>query len=96
MAKKTTITIETSSLLIFQERTARGAWCPACGIEVEMVEVSNQEMSALEPWLRSRRVHRLEASDRRALLCLNSLLQFAQTTKPADRGFPWLSKKEKI
>jgi hypothetical protein len=96
MTRKTTITIETSSLLILQERNARGAWCPVCGANVEMVEVSSQEMPALDPWLRSRHVHRSETPEGVALLCLNSLLQLAQTTKPADRGFPWLPNKEKI
>jgi len=96
MAKKTTITIETSSLLILQERNASGAWCQACGAEVEMIEISSQEVSALDPWLKSRHVHRSQAPDGAALLCLKSLLALAQTTKPADRGFPWLPKKERI
>jgi len=96
MAKKTTITIETSSLLIHQERNARGAWCPACGAEVEMIEVTSQEMSTLAPWLKSRHVHRSETPDGTALLCLKSLLAIAQTAKSADCGFPWLPNKERI
>lgn len=93
---KTTITIETSSLLILRERNARGAWCAACGAEVEMIEISSQEMSTLDPWLKSRYVHRSETPDGSALLCLNSLQPCVQTTKPADCGFPWLPKKERI
>ena len=96
MAKKTTITIETTSLLVLQERKATGAWCPACGAEVEMIEVSSQEMSTLDPWLESRHVHRSETPGGAAFICLNSLLLSAQATKSAHCGFPRLPHKEGI
>ena len=95
MAKKTTITIETSSLLILQERIARRAWCPECGAEAEMVEVSSQEMSTLEPWIECRNVHRWQSPDGAALLCLNSLLALEQTIS-VGRSLPLLPKKERV
>jgi|SRR5215469_8792758 len=95
MAKQTTITIETSSLLILRSRNARGAWCPACGAEVEMIELSNPEMSAFGQWLDSGEVHRSEAPDGASLICLNSLLARVQTTKPANCGLPRLPNTEK-
>ena len=96
MAKKTTITFETSSLLILQERNATEAWCPACGTEADMIELSTGELSALEQWLNSHHVHRSENSDGAVRICLNSLLSPLHTTKPANCGFPRLPNKEEI
>ncbi len=41
MAKQTTITVETSSLLILQGRISRRAWCPQCAAEEDMIAVEN-------------------------------------------------------
>ena len=95
MAKQTTITIETSSLLILQSRNARGAWCPMCGAEVEMIDLTNRELSSLGQWLDSVGVHRSQAPDGSALICLNSLLARAQATKSANCGVPRLPNTEK-
>jgi hypothetical protein len=37
MAKQTTITIETDSLLILRCRSSRLAWCPLCAAEGEVI-----------------------------------------------------------
>ena len=78
--KQTTINIETTSLLILRAGNSRVAWCPACGAEVEMLELSTREISALDQLPRD--VHRSEAADGAALICLKSLLACVQTTKP--------------
>jgi hypothetical protein len=70
--KQTTITIETTSLLILRAGNSKIMWCPACGAEVEMLELSTREISALGKL--SRDVHRSGAPDGGALICLNSLL----------------------
>ena len=79
--KQTTITIETTSLLILRAGNSRTAWCPACGAEVEMLELSTPEISPLDQLPQD--VHRSEAPDGAALICLNSLLARVQTTKPS-------------
>ena len=94
--KQTTITIETTSLLILRAGNSRTAWCPACGAAVEMLDLSLQEMSTLN--LLPLGVHRSETSDGATLVCMNSLLACVQTTTPDDRGSPRLpnTEKEKI
>lgn len=98
MVKQTTITIETSSLLILHSRKAKHAWCPVCCAEVEMIFLSNQEMSSLGQWIESGELHRSEAADGATLICLNSLLTHVQTTKSANCGIPRLpnTQKERI
>jgi hypothetical protein len=87
MAKQTKITIETDSLLILRGRTSVCAWCPRCAAEVEMIAmkdvgvISNLDPHALEEWLHSEELHRLQAPDGSALTCLNSLLARVQKTK---------------
>jgi hypothetical protein len=103
MARQTTITIETSSLLILRDRNSRRAWCPQCGAETEMITLeetdltSNVDRSALEEWLNHRVLHRFEGPDGSALICLNSLLVRVQNANPAGRGIPRLpnTKKER-
>ena len=68
MAKQTTITIETDSLLILRGRSSTRAWCPLCAAEVEMIAledtgvISNLERPALEEWLNSGELHRFAGS----------------------------------
>lgn len=87
MAKKTKITIETDSLLILQGRSSTRAWCPLCAAEGEMIAlenagvISNLERPAMEEWLNSPELHRSQAADGSALICLNSLLARVQKTK---------------
>jgi hypothetical protein len=80
MSKETRTTIETSSLVVLKGRSLPRGWCPACGVNVEMIEitnaavVSNLDSASIETWLNSERVHRLQAGDGSTLICLNSLL----------------------
>lgn len=86
MAKQTKITIETDSLLILRGRNSARAWCPRCAAEVEMIAmkdvavISNLDPHALEDWLHSEELHRLQATDGSPLTCLNSLLARVQKT----------------
>ncbi len=95
MAKQTTITIETSSLLILQSRHSRRAMCPLCGVEGEMISLSKEELSTFDQWLKSEDVHRSEAPDGTALICLNAVLARVQATKTTNFGFPRLPNTEK-
>lgn len=80
MAKQTRLTFETDSLLILQAGNSKRAWCPRCGAEVGMIAmqdtgvISNLEKSELEDWFNSGELHRLQADDGSALICLHSLL----------------------
>jgi hypothetical protein len=89
MTKLTKITIESDSLLILRGRSSARAWCRQCGVEAEMIAlenvgvVSNLDRPALEAWLNSGELHRSQADDGSALVCLNSLLARVQNTKPS-------------
>jgi hypothetical protein len=89
MAKQTTITIETDSLLILRGRSSRLAWCPLCAAEGEVIAleevgvISNLDRSALEEWLDSGELHLSQSADGSSLLCLKSLLARVQKTKPS-------------
>jgi hypothetical protein len=101
MAKQTTITVETSSLLILQGRISRRAWCPQCATEEDMITLENTraistlDRPALERWLASGELHRTNAPDGSSVVCLNSLLACLQNTNPANCGLPWLPDTEK-
>ena len=79
MAKQKTIT-ETRSLLILQGQASERAWCPQCAAEIGVIAlqeigvVSNLDRQALEEWLNSGEIHRLQSTDGVPALCLNSLL----------------------
>jgi len=87
MAKQTKITIETDSLLILRSRSSRRVWCRLCGAEGEMITledsgvISNLKPAALDEWLNSSALHRLQAADGSTLICLNSLLARVKNTK---------------
>ena len=91
--KQTTITIETTSLLILRTGNSRTAWCPKCGAEVQMLEFSTGEISTLDQLPRD--VHRSNAPDGAALICLNSLLARVQTENASNGGLQRLPKTEK-
>jgi hypothetical protein len=84
MAKKTTITIETDSLLIMRGRNLPRAWCPTCAAESEMIAlasagvISNLDRPAIEEWLNSGELHRSQLADGSEQICLNSLLARVQ------------------
>ncbi len=91
MAKQTTITVETDSLLILQARSSNRHWCPACNAEVEMIAmeqigvVSNLDRPALEQWLNSAGLHRSQQPNGSTLLCMKSLLARVQNPQLPDR-----------
>jgi hypothetical protein len=101
MAKQTTITIETSSVLIVQVRSSCRTWCPQCAAEGEMVAfdktnvISNLDQRAVEHWLHSGALHRTNGPDGSLLICLNSLLACLQNAKPGNCGPPPLPDTEK-
>jgi len=77
MAKQTTITIESKSLLILRSKSTTKAWCPQCGARAEMILLP-EHSPALTQCLNSGAVHHVEAADGSSLVCLDSLLAFAQ------------------
>ena len=87
MAKQTKITIQTDSLLILRGRSSARARCPFCDAESEMVAlqdlhvISNLDRQALEEWINSGELHRLQGEDGSTLICLNPLVVRAQNTK---------------
>jgi hypothetical protein len=87
MAKQTRITIESDSLFILRGQSSTRAWCQQCGADAEMIAlenvgvVSNLNGPSLEAWLNSGELHRSQAGDGSALVCLNSLLARVQNTK---------------
>jgi hypothetical protein len=85
MAKRTTITIETSSLFILRSRSTVRAWCPKCAAEEQMIALENTCERVLEQWLNSGELHRLQSDDGSSLICLNCLLACVQNTKKEKR-----------
>ena len=82
MARKTTITIETSSRVVVRTVGSTRVWCPQCGAEADFIAVGNSDAApqgAWTAWLESASLHRLVASDGGTLLCLESLLALMQT-----------------
>ena len=104
VAKQTTITIETKSLLVLRSRTFRRSWCPVCCSETEMIAVedtglvSNLGPAAFEQWLNSCGLHRIKTPDGSSLICLHPLLARVQNTNSLTSGNPQLpsSNKEKL
>jgi hypothetical protein len=82
MAKQVTIAIETSSLIVLNARSSGRMWCPRCGAEGEVLKLgprksqSDAGWETLEQLIARRNVHRQQAADGSALICLNSLLAF--------------------
>jgi hypothetical protein len=89
MPKQTKVTIETDSLLVLRGRASLRAWCSRCGGESEMIPfegvgvISNLAPPEVETWLESEAIHRSQAADGSALICLNSLLKHVQKPKTA-------------
>jgi hypothetical protein len=87
MAKQTKITIKTDSLLLLRGGSSTRAHCPLCNGESEMIALENLQVissldrPALEEWINSGELHRLQGEDGSALVCLNSLLPSVRNTK---------------
>ncbi len=90
MAKRTTITMETDSLLVLRGRIPLRAWCPECGAEAEMVPlddlgvVSNLPPREVQAWLESEDLHRTTAPDGTHMICLQSMLKRVHKGKIAS------------
>ena len=88
MAKQTKVVIQTDSLLILRGRSSTRAWCPLCAAEAEMISlenigvISNLDKSALEAWMNSDELHRIQTADGSTLICLSSVLARVQNPKP--------------
>jgi len=86
MNKQTRITIETDSVLLLHGRSSARALCPRCGAESEMIAleelqvISNLDRPALEDWINSGELHRLQGDNGAAFICLNSLLARVRNT----------------
>jgi len=85
MGKRTTITIETHSLLLLHSRSTVRSWCSKCAAEEQMIALDNTGERALEQWLNSGELHRSQTDDGLWLICLNSLLACVQNTKKEKR-----------
>jgi hypothetical protein len=87
MAKRTTITVETDSLLVLRGRRLLRAWCPECGAEGEMIPlnevgvISNLAPPEVEAWIQSEDLHHTMPADGHPLICLNSMLKRVHKTK---------------
>ncbi len=87
MGKQTNITIETDSLMILRIGSSLRAWCPHCAAEREMIvleevgAITNSALGAVEAWLESEALHRLQTAEGTQLICLNSLLKCTQKPK---------------
>jgi hypothetical protein len=101
MARTMTITIETNSLMVLRGRGTMRAWCPRCAAEAETVSlqnfgvVSNLDRTAIEEWLNSDQIHRIESEDGSGAVCLNSLLEHLKSDNPAERGTAQANKESK-
>jgi hypothetical protein len=91
MARHTTITIATSSVLTLRGGISARAWCPECGAERQMLALEHVDVLskldhfALSAWLDSSGVHRSRGTSGQALICLDSLLARVRHTPSADR-----------
>jgi len=90
MAKRTTITMETDSLLVLRGRIPLRALCPECGAEVEMIPlndlgvVSNLPPREVQGWLESEEMHHTTAPDGVHMICLQSMLKRVHKGKIAS------------
>lgn len=87
MAKRTEITVETTSLFVLRGRNVLRQWCTQCAAEGEMISlenigvISNLDQHVVEEWLNSEGLHRRQSADGVTLVCLNSLLARAQSAR---------------
>jgi hypothetical protein len=93
MGKTMTVIIETTSLLIVRSGNSRTAWCLVCGAEAQMLEFPTRQLSTVDQL--PLHVHRSQAPDGVALICLNSLLAHEQMAKALNGGPQRLPKTEK-
>jgi hypothetical protein len=88
MAKQTKVVIQTDSLLILRGWSSTRTWCPLCAAEAEMIAletigiISNLDKSALDVWMNSEELHRIQTVGGSTLICLASVLARVQNPKP--------------
>ncbi len=69
---RTEVTIETDELLVMGGPVRRNrAWCPACGLEVDVVPLAVADL--FQGW-RAAEAHRLEVAGA-YVVCINSLIR---------------------
>jgi len=92
MAKRTSIRIETDSLLVLRGRTSLRAWCPQCGAEAEMIPlndvgvVSNLPAAEVQAWIESADLHHTLTADGAALICLNSMVKRTHRSREGEQA----------
>jgi hypothetical protein len=90
MAKRTTITVESDSLLVVRGRRLMCAWCPECGAEGEVIPlnevgvISNLTPTEIESWIHSEDLHHTISNDGHPLICLNSMLKRVHNAKSTN------------
>ena len=73
METRTRITIETDSLLVLQGRKSLRAWCPHCGVEAEVIPLSDLGLASelVQAWMESPDLHYTKTATGDAFICLN-------------------------
>lgn len=96
MAKRITITIETTSVVVLRSTCTSRSWCPLCASEFETVALTGAEtltqthFPALQKWLESGTVHHFNTPEGVPLICPTSLqacVQKPKTGNPAKPNF---------
>jgi hypothetical protein len=101
MAKRTTITVETDSLLVLRGRKPQRAWCPQCLAEGDMIPmnevgvISNLLPQEVEAWIQSDELHHIQTADGVHLICLNSMLKRIRKLADSYHHEPTINTKEK-
>lgn len=102
MAKQTTITLETDSLLVLRGRIPQRAWCPRCGAQAEMIPlddlgvVSNLPPAEVQAWLESEDLHHATSAGGARLLCLDSILKRVRNARSAWSGAAEWAKRRRL
>jgi hypothetical protein len=90
MRLRTTITVETTMLVVVRAGTARRAWCEQCGADAEMVALRDfggvpaAGRPALERWLGGAQVHRIDRPDGDSWFCVLSLQDGVRPPQPGS------------
>ena len=86
MAKRTRIRIETDSLLVLRGQKSLRAWCPRCGTEAEVLQLSDVGLASdlVQAWMESPDLHHTKTVTGDALICLNSILKRSRRTMKED------------
>jgi hypothetical protein len=89
MSKRTTITIETETLVILQSKSAGWSWCADCAARVRtlrpshLLHLRSLNLSPAQTPAQMPALHWIRSPDGSMRICLNSLLKLT-----ANRGLP--------